>query len=123
VQAASASAGPVCALFDARRGEVYAGCYEGDGSGTLRTLMEPAALGIDALLDRMAGVQPLYVGEGAERYGDRLARTGPVGLAPRASALLRLAAADAGAGGRVADTAGWEPAYLRAAGAERGLAG
>jgi tRNA threonylcarbamoyladenosine biosynthesis protein TsaB len=114
--------GPVCALFDARRGEVYAACYESDDAGGMRTVMEPAILDVGTLLQRLAGVSPLYVGEGAARYAAELGIPRRAGLPPRASALLRLAAVH-GEAGRVADPAGWEPAYLRASGAERGIAG
>jgi tRNA threonylcarbamoyladenosine biosynthesis protein TsaB len=117
---------PVCALFDARRGEVYAACYESEpGSDALRAVLEPAVLSVESVVQRLAGVDPLYVGAGAERYAAELGISRPRPLVPRASALLRLAAADAAAGGdgRVAELAGWEPAYLRASGAERGVAG
>jgi tRNA threonylcarbamoyladenosine biosynthesis protein TsaB len=112
---------PVCTLFDARRGEVYGACYEADGMGGLRTLMEPAVLPVAALLERTAALDPVYVGEGAVRYARELGTVRPLGLPPRASALLRLAAAH-GESARVTVT-GWEPAYLRASGAERSIAG
>jgi tRNA threonylcarbamoyladenosine biosynthesis protein TsaB len=115
--------GPVCALFDARRSEVYAACYEVGAAGIVRTLLEPVAVGIDELLQRLAGVAPLYVGDGAVAYADRLGGVAASGQAPRAAALLRLAAADGAGAGRVPDGAGWEPLYLRASGAERGISG
>jgi tRNA threonylcarbamoyladenosine biosynthesis protein TsaB len=124
------SAGPVCALLDARRGEVYAACYEaahpeagGAATALPRALLEPVALTVPDLLARMADVAPLYAGEGAERYAAALGVEPRTGLSPRASALLRLAAADSAGVGRVQDRAGWEPTYLRASGAERGIAG
>jgi tRNA threonylcarbamoyladenosine biosynthesis protein TsaB len=115
--------GVVCPLFDARRGEVYAACYDVDVAGAARELMAPAALGTDELLERMKGMEPVYVGEGAERYAAALGITPRAGLVPRASALLRLAAADRAGIGVVGRSAGWEPSYLRASGAERGIAG
>ncbi|HSJ09799.1 MAG TPA: tRNA (adenosine(37)-N6)-threonylcarbamoyltransferase complex dimerization subunit type 1 TsaB [Longimicrobiales bacterium] len=107
----------VCALFDARRGEVYAACYRAG-----ETLLEPDALPVAALLDRVREHDPVFVGEGAVRYAHELGCAPPALRWPRASALLRLAAADP-AGGRVADGAAWEPSYLRASGAERGIRG
>jgi tRNA threonylcarbamoyladenosine biosynthesis protein TsaB len=118
---------PVCALFDARRGEVYAACYgAGPQSDLLRTILEPTALDVRALLERMRGTDPQYAGEGAVRYAAELGLTDPPAAPPTASALLRLAAADIAAGGatgRVSRPAGWEPTYLRASGAERRVSG
>lgn len=111
----------VCALFDARRGEVYAGCYRTGAAGT-ETLLEPDALSVDALLERVREHDPIFVGEGAVRYADALRIAPPVLRWPRASALLRAAAAEPERG-RIHDTAGWEPSYLRASGAERGIRG
>jgi tRNA threonylcarbamoyladenosine biosynthesis protein TsaB len=117
------AAEPTCALFDARRGEVYAACYVRlDGTDRLRTLLEPTVLPVAGLLERVAGLAPRFTGEGAARYAAALGIEPPVPRTPRASALLRLAAAAAD-GGRVRDVAGWEPTYLRASGAERGVAG
>lgn len=127
--------GPVCVLFDARRGEVYAACYEREAGGDrLTTLLEPVALSVPALLDRLARVTPpaaahrqrrslSFAGDGARRYAAELGGPAVCGPpAPRASALLQLAAA-APERGLVADAASWEPDYQRASGAERGVAG
>jgi tRNA threonylcarbamoyladenosine biosynthesis protein TsaB len=112
--------GTVCALLDARRGEVYAACYDRvSGSDRLETLLEPTVLTVDDLLDRLPRPLPVFVGAGADRYADGLQGTVRRGWVPRASALLRLAHADA-ASGRVESPAAWEPMYLRASGAERG---
>lgn len=114
---------PACAVLDARRGEVYAACYIVDAATAgLTTLMPPSVLTVGALLERVAGLDPHFVGEGAIRYGAALGAARPGGHMPRASALLRLAALDPEAG-RIRDPAGWEPAYLRASGAERGIEG
>ncbi|CAN5674230.1 tRNA (adenosine(37)-N6)-threonylcarbamoyltransferase complex dimerization subunit type 1 TsaB [soil metagenome] len=118
---------PVCALFDARRGEVYAACYERPtGSNVLQEIMAPAVLGVADLRDRMRDIQPFYAGEGAVRYAAELGIAPPQLTVPRASALLRLAAEDLASGaeaGRVAAISGWEPSYLRTSGAERGIRG
>ncbi len=117
--AAALGAGPrpVCALFDARRGEVYAACYAFPQWAGIEMLLEPVALPLDRLLDALAPHAPLYAGEGALRYRERIADAGgtlapPYLCIPRAGALLWLAGADPGAG-RVEDPAAWEPAYLR----------
>src|SRR5688500_7559810 len=65
----SRETGAVCALFDARRGEVYAACYDRSaGSDRLTTLMEPDVLTVSALQQRVSGFAPSFVGEGANRY-------------------------------------------------------
>jgi tRNA threonylcarbamoyladenosine biosynthesis protein TsaB len=112
---------PVCALLDARRGEVYAALYGRVRKDVLEEILPAAALPLTTLLTLVREHAPLYAGPGAERYAAELPEP-PLPAWPRASALLRLAAADPGAG-RVRDLAAWEPSYLRASGAERGIAG
>ncbi|HEX2167763.1 MAG TPA: tRNA (adenosine(37)-N6)-threonylcarbamoyltransferase complex dimerization subunit type 1 TsaB [Longimicrobiales bacterium] len=115
--------GAVCSVFDARRGEVYAGCYERAGNtDRLDALLAPEAMHVDELRTRMAGMSATYTGDGARRYADALGIAPPPPAFPRASALLRLAAADPHAG-LVEQPSGWEPTYLRSSGAERGIAG
>jgi tRNA threonylcarbamoyladenosine biosynthesis protein TsaB len=120
---ASALTGPVCALFDARRGEVYAACYDVHGGDIRATLLAPVAAPVAAVLAELRGVHPHFVGEGAVRYAGELGIEPPALLLPRAAALLQLVAADAAGAGRVRDGGGWEPEYLRASGAERGIRG
>lgn len=124
------SDGPVCALFDARRGEVYGGCWEVGKTGktgktSLAVVLEPRVGPVEDIVRSLDG-QPLFAGDGAARYADVIrehgARVAGSPAWPRASALLWLAEhhGDAGA---VADVAGWEPSYVRASSAERGVAG
>ncbi|HEX6642661.1 MAG TPA: tRNA (adenosine(37)-N6)-threonylcarbamoyltransferase complex dimerization subunit type 1 TsaB [Thermoanaerobaculia bacterium] len=115
---------PVCALFDARRGEVYAACYRFDGA-TPTALLEPDVDDALAFVDRLRALDPLYVGEGATRNAERLMDAGArlAGVRdpyPSAAALLSLVAA-ALDHYRVADAAAWQPTYVRASSAERGL--
>lgn len=124
---AGAAGGPVCALFDARREEVYAACYRFPAEGGIETILAPTVQPLRAVLGELEGLSPVYVGDGALRYRDVIAEVGgriaPAFLAvPRASALLWLADLDP-EGGQVADPTAWEPEYLRAAGAERGVVG
>jgi tRNA threonylcarbamoyladenosine biosynthesis protein TsaB len=114
---------PVCALFDARRRDVYAACYR-FGAG-VEVVMAPVALTLDEVLDRFrGGPSPLFTGEAAVIHREEIerasgARVVPAQLAaPRASALLALLRAEPAAG-RVAEPAHWEPDYVRASGAER----
>jgi len=115
----------VCALFDARRGEVYAACYRlGD---EVDTLLQPGVAHLDQVLDAVAAHDPVYAGDGAWRYAEVIEGRGGRPVAPhrgvpRASALLWLADRWPDLG-RVADPAAWEPAYLREPGARRGVRG
>ena len=116
---------PVCALFDARRGEVYAACYRFDATAAPSVLLEPAVGDVLAFEEQLRELDPLYVGEGALRNAARMeqagARLGGVPDPwPSAAALLALVAA-APERYRVAEPAAWQPLYVRASSAERGL--
>jgi len=116
---------PVCALFDARRGEVYGACYR--VAGDVAEVLEPGARALDDVLDAVAGLDPLFAGDGALRYRDAIeargGRVAPAHMAvPRASALIWLATRFPERG-RVETPASWEPSYLRDPGAVRGVAG
>jgi tRNA threonylcarbamoyladenosine biosynthesis protein TsaB len=115
---------PVCALFDARRRDVYAACYR-LGEGGFTEIVSPIALSLDGVVSRFAaGEPPLFVGDGALLHAAELRDTlgatvvPPQLSGPRAAALLWMAG-QAPERGRVEDPAAWEPLYLRASGAER----
>ena len=119
--AASSGANRVCAVFDARRDEVYAAAYE------FEKLPRPewgaAVLSIDRLLAEISAPNWCFAGDGAARHARKIETAGgrvlPPHLGvPRAAALLWLAnhAPDEG---RVEDPGLWEPWYIRASGAER----
>lgn len=115
---------PVCALLDARRGEVYAACYRFPDFARVETLLQPRACRIADAIRDVAGFSPVFAGDGALRYRDGVAAAGPIvpGVAavPRASALLWLTFVDAAAG-RVAEPRRWQPEYIRPSGAERSV--
>ena len=68
-----ASGRPVLAAIDARRGEVFAAAWSDPGELSL----EPAAYGIDALIESLApGGTPLAVGDGALRFAGALVAAG-----------------------------------------------
>ncbi len=121
--------GPVCALFDARRQEVYAACYDFDGARAaagVTTLLTPGPRPLAAVLEELRPAGALYVGDGALAHRGTIeaagARVAPAHLAvPRAASLLWLV--DVDPAGRVEDAAAWEPAYLRPSGAERAQCG
>jgi tRNA threonylcarbamoyladenosine biosynthesis protein TsaB len=119
----------VCALFDARRRDVYAASYtfrNGAGRPAVEQLFGPEALSLDELLERFRdGPPPVFTGDAALLHAEQIrgalgaAAVAPPHLAiPRASALLWLVAV-APAIGAVADPVAWEPEYVRASGAER----
>lgn len=135
-----ASGRPVCALLDARREEVYAGCWRVTESGA-EPLLEPTVGPVSEIVARLSGagpvtaggvnplagaLDPVFAGDGAHRYHDALADAGavvmPAPAHPRASTLLWLAAREPTVG-LVSDVAAWEPSYVRASSAERGVAG
>jgi tRNA threonylcarbamoyladenosine biosynthesis protein TsaB len=112
--------GPVCALFDARRGQVYAACYEVSGTD-LREHLAPGAWTVEALAAELESRQlsPVFAGEGAHAYAAEIGAAfhGAVILpaqlaAPRAASLLWLRQSFPELG-RVADPQVWEPMYLR----------
>lgn len=119
--AAGVRGAAVCALFDARRGEVYAACYRFD-EANVETLLAPTAAPLAEVLAQVREYAPVFVGEGAVRYADALPQppASPLLALPRAAALLWLHGL-APERGRVEQAAGWEPSYLRTSGAERGL--
>lgn len=126
VQAAALAdaSSPVCAMFDARRGEVYAACYRFEGTA-VSVLLEPAVGDALDFVERLRAHDVVYLGEGVERNRERMEEQGARlsglrGAAPSAAALLALVAA-APERYRVPEPAAWEPAYVRASSAERGL--
>lgn len=122
VAAGTGSGGPVCAMFDARRGQVYAAGYRIDPA--LTELFPPRAAVVEQVLaDLPNPVDWTFAGDGAgvaesliRASGGRVADPGT--WAPRASALLWLVAVDPEAG-RVTDPGNWQPSYVRAPAAER----
>jgi tRNA threonylcarbamoyladenosine biosynthesis protein TsaB len=110
---------PVCALIDAHRDEVFAAAYAFPREGGIEEILAPSVIDVDQLAERLAGESPVWVGEAALRFRDRLRRGGEVGAeplaVPRAASLLWLAAR-APATGRVENPAAWVPDYVRAPG-------
>lgn len=125
VAAGTGLEGGVCALFDARRGEVYGAAYR--RVAPPEAALEPCVLPLERLLERLDPGEWAFAGEGALLHSERIVGRGgrllPAHLAhPRASALLWLAR-EWPEGGRVEDPAAWEPHYVRRSGARRAPAG
>lgn len=126
IAAVAAVEGPVCALLDARRDQVYAAGYAVGPSG-FEESFAPRAGALGDLLDELdpatwtfAGVLSAEQRAAIERAGGSLA---PEEMGwPSGPGLLQLVhlAPDAG---RVQDPARWEPAYVRSSSARRRLAG
>ena len=127
LRAVAASAGPerTCALFGARRGEVYGAAYEARGLGD--PVLGPAASEAGAWLDQLGDVPSWsFAGDGATMHRSLIEGRGGTVLpgflgVPRAAALLWLA--ERMPEGRVGDVGGWEPRYVRSSGAERRRSG
>lgn len=117
---------PVCAVIDARKQEVYACLYQGEG-GWLKPLSAERVLTPDSLLDNLTG-DILFVGSGASAYRPlitrRMAERAHFAPAlfnhPRAGAAAILALAEWRAGSRMAP-AQLLPEYLRLSEAELNL--
>lgn len=124
VAAATALPGRVCVLLEARRDEVYAAAFRRVRPLELR--FGPAVMSVGEVLGALddpgrwsfAGAGALLHGEAVEARGGRVLSV--LHRAPRVGALLELAVEQPGAG-RVEDPSAWEPEYVRASGAERGV--
>jgi tRNA threonylcarbamoyladenosine biosynthesis protein TsaB len=118
---------PVCALLDARKGEVYAGLYDCSSPLPLPCIAEHVTPP-DRLLDRLAadtGTPVIFTGDGALRYRDLIiARLGARALFPPLShtsgrpANGALLALDAFQRGLAVPPARLQPVYLRPSEAE-----
>lgn len=124
--AATALQDRVCVLAEARREEVYAAAFE-----TVRPLdasFGPTVASVDEALDALDRPGDWsFAGEGAFAHREAVEARGGRVLSflhrhPRVGGLLELAVEQPGAG-RVEDPAGWEPEYVRASGARRGIGG
>ena len=60
--------GSVCAVFNARRGQVYAACFGSEGE----TLIEPGPYMLDEILTKIEelGIRPEFYGDGIDAYFD-----------------------------------------------------
>jgi tRNA threonylcarbamoyladenosine biosynthesis protein TsaB len=101
----SEAARPVCALFDARRGEAYGGCWR-VGEGGIETVMEPTVGPVAELVAAVRGADPVLAGDPA--FGGLVV----LDAAPHARDLLWLAEHHPSAGA-VGDASAWQPLYVR----------
>lgn len=114
---------PVCALFDARNREVFAGCWS-FADDDVSERLPPTILTIEEVIVLLRGESPLFTGDGAALHGAELesafgaGSVRPTGDESPAAGLLWLAR-EIPERGRIASPSAWEPEYLRASGAER----
>lgn len=123
LSAVAAGAGlqaPVCTLFDARRGQVYAACHR-FAPDAHEELVAPVVSGIEELLARLAGlgISAVFAGEGASVHAGRIRDAFPGAVIlpahyaiPRAGSLLWLRR-EFPELGRVREPGNWEPIYVR----------
>ncbi len=113
---------PVCAMLDARRGNIYAGVYSLDG-GCLVARYPDAATPLEELIPKLP--EPvLIVGEGGVTYRDRIqaymgkdARFAPASTHPSGASVALLGVESLRAGNAV-DATTAEPEYHRLSQAE-----
>ena len=123
-RAAGPRPGTVCAVLDARRGEVYAACYRWRGEAVERVAVEQVIA--PAELDRMVKPPCTFVGDGVEayaevlreRFGEGATLLSLAAVPPSGSMVARIAWERIRAG---VDTclASVEPYYVRPSEAER----
>ncbi|MCX5770269.1 MAG: tRNA (adenosine(37)-N6)-threonylcarbamoyltransferase complex dimerization subunit type 1 TsaB [Candidatus Hydrogenedentes bacterium] len=108
----------VCPLLDARMHEVFGAVYR-FSNGRREKLVADSVCPVDTILDLIPAPDPIFLGNGATLYGDRIlariprARFAPALCSvPRASAVAAEAIALAGAGIST-DAAAVSPVYLR----------
>lgn len=114
---------PICALLDARKGEVYAACFQPTADG-LQRLTDDLLLTPEALLDTLP-TPCVVLGDGVAAYGDFLRRRlGPCltllssdSYGPRGGMVATMGA-ERLATGKVGDFASFEPTYIRPSEAE-----
>ena len=61
--------GRLCVVLDARKREVYAACFARDADGHITRLTDDTVLAPEGLANQIIG-PCLFVGDGAERYGE-----------------------------------------------------
>ncbi len=114
--------GPVAAMFDALRGDVFGAVYRFEHNSVVCEV-EPTVGTIEALQRGCGSPPAIAVGDGALLHRESARKwtgsepVGPPDLAPRASSLLNLLAV-AGAVRPVADPTTFEPEYGRLAEAQ-----
>ena len=114
----------VCPVLDARKQEVYAALYRGDGEGRLEKISEDLVIAPEELCSRI-NEQVLFLGNGLEVYGEifreklgpRVLLAPPEISLPRALQVARLSLPQFREG-RTLNLSSFAPVYLRRSEAE-----
>ena len=114
----------ICPVLDARKKEVYAALFRGDGEGNLHKISEDWVLSPENLCSRIAE-KTIFLGNGVEVYGETFKRSlGPHALfappelsLPRAAHVARLSLAKFKSG-QTLDVFSFTPVYVRRSEAE-----
>jgi tRNA threonylcarbamoyladenosine biosynthesis protein TsaB len=115
---------PICPVLDARKKEVYAALFRGDGEGNLQKIGEDWVVSPEKLCSRIAE-KTVFLGSGTEVYGETFKKNlGPLALfappelsLPRAVHIARLSLPKFQAG-RTLDIFSFTPVYVRRSEAE-----
>jgi tRNA threonylcarbamoyladenosine biosynthesis protein TsaB len=119
------SKGRVCAMIDARRGEVYAALFEQvAGTGEVRETLSPRALSPETWREALSATPDVFVGTGAIAHRDRLESEFPAAALPADDAAFPSTAHLAIIAHRMTPldenaVRTLEPLYVRPSGAER----
>ena len=103
---------PVCAVLDARRGEVYTATYD-TSQGRPVPMGPERALTPEALLAEWGDGDVLFTGDGVDRLPEEVRHRAPSSLARPCAAEVAWLAEPKLAGGDTADPMLLEPVYLR----------
>jgi tRNA threonylcarbamoyladenosine biosynthesis protein TsaB len=108
--------GAICAVLDARRGELFAGCFRGGVALGPERVLAPSALA--PWVAELAGTEVVrFAGDALDAYREPLAALAPAWLAARTPS-GRAVASLALAGAHVDITVGGAPVYIRLSEAE-----
>ncbi|MCL2747812.1 MAG: tRNA (adenosine(37)-N6)-threonylcarbamoyltransferase complex dimerization subunit type 1 TsaB [Oscillospiraceae bacterium] len=120
--------GLICAMMDARRGQVYNALFSAEGGtlgGTIATMVRltpDRAISLDALRPEILGKAPILVGDGWPGEWEGIAQPAPAHLRHATAWAVAVLAERAAARGGTYPAGGLRPNYLRPSQAERELA-
>ncbi|MDA3729997.1 tRNA (adenosine(37)-N6)-threonylcarbamoyltransferase complex dimerization subunit type 1 TsaB [Niameybacter massiliensis] len=117
----------ICPIMDARRNQVYTGIYQWK-NGTLEREGDHLAVEIDELLEKLAGRQTIFLGDGVDVLKGKItdvmgdaAQFAPSFLHMQRASVLAQLACEAFEKGEMVDADEFVPIYLRKSQAEREL--
>lgn len=117
----------ICPIMDARRNQVYTGIYQWE-NGILEREGDHLAVEIDELLEKLAGRQTIFLGDGVDVLKGKItdvmgdaAQFAPSFLHMQRASVLAQLACEAFEKGEMVDADEFVPIYLRKSQAEREL--